>query len=59
MDALEKWKRLANPTCADDYGLSVTIGELAATPEGRKIIEEEIIGNWGVPIALPSGDRGA
>lgn len=52
MDALEKWKRLTNPTCADDYGLSVTLDELKQTEEGRKILNE-LINDWSLPIEAP------
>ena len=42
MDAIERWKRLNNPTCVADYGLGVTLEELAETPEGREILAKEV-----------------
>lgn len=35
----EKWARLKNPTCADDYGLSVTWEEVCAVPEAKHEVE--------------------
>jgi len=34
----EKWDRLNNPTCVEDYGLSLSREELAQFPEGHAII---------------------
>ena len=34
----EKWARLNNPTCADDYGLSISETELRTFLEGREIL---------------------
>jgi hypothetical protein len=31
----EKWDRLKNPTCADDYGLLMTPEEVRAVPEAE------------------------
>ena len=33
MDAQEKWKRLNRPTCAADYGLSMSRDEMEQIPE--------------------------
>lgn len=57
MDAIEKWRRLTNPTCVADYGLSVTLEELAETPEGREILEKEVAPRMS--FRLPDGDNGS
>lgn len=35
MNALEKLKRLTNPKCLADWGLSVSLSELMDTDEGK------------------------
>jgi len=35
----EKWARLKNPTCADDYGLSMTWKEVCAVPEALREVK--------------------
>jgi len=35
----EKWARLTNPTCADDYGLSMTLEEVRAVPDAKSEVE--------------------
>lgn len=39
MTPKEKWDRLNNPTCLEDYGLSLSRDELIQFPEGRAIVE--------------------
>lgn len=39
MTPKEKWKRLANPKCARDYGLSITEKELSTFKEGKLILK--------------------
>lgn len=36
---LEKWARLTNPTCVDDYGLSMTLEEVIAVPDAKREVE--------------------
>ena len=36
MEALEKLKRLTNPKCVADYGLSVSLSELMESDEGSE-----------------------
>ena len=51
MNIRERWKRLNNPTCASDYGLSVSMEELKSTPGCEDIIAE--IESWlPKPISL-------
>ena len=33
MTPQEKWARIKNPTCADDYGLGLTLDEMREVPE--------------------------
>ena len=33
MTPQEKWARIKNPTCADDYGLDLTLDEMREVPE--------------------------
>ena len=40
MTAKEKWDRLNNPTCIEDYGLSMTESEIRQVPEGRAFLLE-------------------
>lgn len=35
----EKWARMKNPTCADDYGLVMTWEEVRAVPEAKREVE--------------------
>lgn len=49
MTPVEKWKRLTNPQTIEDYGLSVSLDELAETAEGREILEKEI-SPWLPPL---------
>lgn len=39
MTPQEKWKRLNNPTCLEDYGLFLSRNELMQFPEGRAYVE--------------------
>jgi len=39
MDALEKLKRLTNPQCVEDYGLSVSLSELMEFDEGKAWVQ--------------------
>jgi len=50
MDEIEKWRRLTNPTCIADYGLSVNLGKLLETDEGKEIYAAEIA-PWMPPNA--------
>ena len=34
----EKWKRMNNPTCVEDYGLSLNRAELSTFSEGQKLV---------------------
>jgi len=36
MDALEKLRRLTNPKTLEDWGLSVSLSDLAESDEGRE-----------------------
>lgn len=36
----EKWARLQNPKCLEDYGLSLTQEDLRQFPEGRRLLAE-------------------
>lgn len=35
MTPAEKWQRLTNPTCVEDYGLSMSIDEIRQVPEAE------------------------
>lgn len=39
MTPKEKLKRLTNPQCAEDYGLSISFDELASFDTGRAFLE--------------------
>ena len=39
MNPEEKWRRLINPTCADDYGLSMSLDELRQVPEASAVVK--------------------
>jgi len=39
MTPQEKWERLNNPTCIEDYGLSISEEELVTFPAGAAILE--------------------
>ena len=39
MTPQEKWDRMNNPTCLEDYGLSMTESEALQVPEGRIWVE--------------------
>ena len=41
MTPQEKWERLTNPNCAADYGIGITLEEIAQVPEA---VEE--VSNW-------------
>lgn len=53
MNAVEKWKRMSNPQTVEDYGLSVSLEELAQTEEGRQIIERDVNHWLPSPFAAP------
>jgi len=38
LSAEEKWRKLWNPKCAEDYGLIVTSDEMRTFKEGRSIL---------------------
>lgn len=49
MDTREKWERMTNPTCAEDWCIRVPLDELFR--EAPDIYEREI-----VPLNLPNGN---
>jgi hypothetical protein len=33
MTPLEKWQRMTNPTCVEDYAIGISFAEIAQVPE--------------------------
>lgn len=42
-EAVETWRRMTNPQTVEDYGLSVAFRDLEKSPEGRDILEREVM----------------
>ena len=40
MEPQEKWDRMNNPQCLDDYGIVMNTEELMAIPEGRELLDD-------------------
>ena len=56
MKPQEKWDRLSNPQCLEDYGISLTKDEMMSFPEGRGVIRSaekylEILELTDLPIS--------
>ena len=48
MNNSEKWERLKNPTCREDYGLSITLGELDEVIASKKHLDKDDVMAIGI-----------